>query len=93
MNGQPNGSISASGMPSSQTASSASSTAAALKTSSFAAQRDEIDSTRREELLARLDELAEELLYLGVTPEEIARRCQRAAEEGRLRKGKGGDRT
>lgn len=60
---------------------------------SFAAQRDEIDSTRREELLARLDELAEELLYLGVTPEEIARRCQRAAEEGRLRKGKGGDRT
>ena len=39
MNGQPNGSISASGMPSSQTASSASSTAAALKTSSFAAQR------------------------------------------------------
>ena len=60
---------------------------------SFAAQRDEIDSTRREELLARLDELAEELLYLGGTPEEIARRCQRAAEEGRLRKGKGGDRT
>ena len=60
---------------------------------SFAAQRDEIDSTRREELLARLDELAEELLYLGVTPEEIARRRQRAAEEGRLRKGKGGDRT
>ena len=60
---------------------------------SFAAQRDEIDSTRREELLARLGELAEELLYLGVSPAEIARGCQRAAEEGRLRKGKGGDRT
>ncbi|HIT32337.1 MAG TPA: GntR family transcriptional regulator [Candidatus Enterenecus stercoripullorum] len=61
---------------------------------SFAAQRDEIDNTRREELLARLDELAEELIYLGVTPEEIARRCARTAQAGREKKnGKGGDET
>ena len=57
---------------------------------SFAARREEIDDTRREELLARLDELAEELIYLGVTPEEIARRCQRAAQAGKtMRQDKG----
>ncbi|MGN0984884.1 MAG: GntR family transcriptional regulator [Candidatus Enterenecus sp.] len=48
---------------------------------SFAARREEIDKNRREELLARLDELAEELMYLGVTPEEIAARCARRKEE------------
>ena len=42
---------------------------------SFAAQRDEIDHTRREELLARLDEVAGELMQIGMTPEEIAARC------------------
>ena len=42
---------------------------------SFAALRDEIDHTRREELLARLDEVAGELMQLGMTPEEIAARC------------------
>jgi len=42
---------------------------------SFAARREEIDDTRREELLARLDEVAGELMQLGMTPEEIAVRC------------------
>ncbi len=56
---------------------------------SFAARREEIDGTRRQELLSRLDELAEELMYLGVTPEEIARRCARAAEK-KQSKGKEG---
>ena len=41
---------------------------------SFAAQRDEIDHTRREELLARLDEVAGELMQLGMTPGSISRR-------------------
>ena len=57
---------------------------------SFAARREEIDDTRREELLARLDELAEELIYLGVTPEEIAQRCQRVAQAGKKLKGNQG---
>ena len=48
---------------------------------SFAARREEIDHHRREELLARLDELAGELMYLGVTPEEIAARCAGRKEE------------
>lgn len=50
---------------------------------SFAARREEIDTTRRQELLAQLDELARELKYLGVTPEEIARRCAQAVQEDR----------
>ncbi|HIT01271.1 MAG TPA: GntR family transcriptional regulator [Candidatus Enterenecus merdae] len=58
---------------------------------SFAAQREEIDRTRREELLARLDELAGELLYLGVTPEEIARRCAQAAQGEQI--GQGGEKA
>lgn len=48
---------------------------------SFAARREEIDSKRREELLAKLDELADELMYLGVTPEEIAARYGKRKEE------------
>ena len=49
---------------------------------SFAARREEIDNTRREELLARLDEVAAELMLLGVTPEQIAQRgAKRKAEE------------
>lgn len=50
---------------------------------SFAARREEIDNNRREELLARLDELAAELMYLGITPEQIAARC---ADQGKERK-------
>ncbi len=41
---------------------------------SFAAQRGEVDAQRKEELLSRLDAIAEELKYLGVTAEEIAQR-------------------
>ena len=52
---------------------------------------EEIDRTRREELLARLDELAGELLYLGVTPEEIARRCAQAAQGEQI--GQGGEKA
>ena len=48
---------------------------------SFAARREEIDSTRREELLARLDEVAAELMLLGVTTEQIAQRCAKRKEE------------
>lgn len=48
---------------------------------SFAARREEIDNTRREELLARLDEVAAELMLLGVTPEQIAQRCAKRKEE------------
>lgn len=48
---------------------------------SFAAQREEIKEKRREELLARLDGLADELIYLGMTPEEIAARCAKRRKE------------
>ncbi len=44
---------------------------------SFAAQREEIDQRRREELLAQLDALAAELIPLGVTAEDIAARYAR----------------
>ena len=54
---------------------------------SFAARREEIDGTRRGELLARLDELAGELMYLGVTAEEIAQRCARVAQEAKRQRG------
>jgi len=42
---------------------------------SFANHREEIDHTRKEELLAQLDEVADELMQLGLTPEDIAARC------------------
>lgn len=41
---------------------------------SFAAHRQEMDDHRKEELLRQLDAIAEELRYLGVTAEDIARR-------------------
>lgn len=50
---------------------------------SFAARREEIEDNRREELLTRLDQIADELMLLGVTPEDIARRCARRKEENR----------
>ncbi len=43
---------------------------------SFAAHRLEMDGHRREELLRQFDAIAEELRYLGVTAEELARRYQ-----------------
>lgn len=48
---------------------------------SFAAAREEISGHRREELLAQLDKIADELLLLGITPEEIAARCAARKEE------------
>ena len=48
---------------------------------SFAAEREEISSHRREELLAQLDKITDELLLLGMTPEEIAVRCTARKEE------------
>ena len=48
---------------------------------SFAAQREEISHSRRTQLLAQLDSIAEELMLLGVTPEEIAARCAARKEE------------
>lgn len=43
---------------------------------SFAAHRVEMDGRRKEELLRQLDVIAEELRYLGVTAEEIAKRYE-----------------
>lgn len=43
---------------------------------SFAAHRVEMDDRRKEELLLRLDAIAEELRYLGVTAQEIAKRYE-----------------
>lgn len=48
---------------------------------SFAAQREEIARNRREELMAQLDRIAEELMLLGVTPKEIAARCAARKED------------
>lgn len=48
---------------------------------SFAARREEIARKRREELMAQLDRIAEELMLLGVTPEEIAARYAAGKED------------
>ena len=48
---------------------------------SFAAQREEITDSRRTQLLAQLDKITDELLLLGMTPEEIAVRCAARKEE------------
>ncbi len=49
---------------------------------SFAAPQAGMDRRRQEELLARLDAIAEELRFLGVTPEEIAARCAGGSAAG-----------
>lgn len=48
---------------------------------SFAARREEIENSRRAELLERLDLIAGELMMLGLTAEEIAARCAVRKEE------------
>jgi GntR family transcriptional regulator len=48
---------------------------------SFAAPQDEVQARRREELLTQLDALADELLQLGMTGEELAQRLTRTKEE------------
>ena len=52
----------------------------------FAAKGGEGESARREELLRQFDASARELCFLGMTPEELAERIERAAE---MRKGEG----
>ncbi len=44
---------------------------------SFASALTEVHDTRREELLARFDETAEELLHLGLTAEALADRISK----------------
>ncbi len=46
---------------------------------SFASAQSGVDAVRREELLGRLDDAVEELLYLGVTPEELKARIDERA--------------
>ena len=47
---------------------------------SFAALPIDVTAGRREELLSKLDAIVQELIYLGLTTEDIAARCQRSAE-------------
>ena len=47
---------------------------------SFAALPMDVTAARREELLSKLDAIVQELIYLGLAPEDIAARCQRSAE-------------
>ena len=42
---------------------------------SFAALLQDVTDKRREELLEKLDAIVQELVYLGLTPEDIGRRC------------------
>ena len=46
---------------------------------SFASAQSGVDAVRREELLGRLDDAVEELLYLGLTPEELKARIDERA--------------
>lgn len=46
----------------------------------FAARGGGEESVRREELLRQFDASARELCFLGMTPEELAERIERAAE-------------
>ena len=45
---------------------------------SFAAPQTDVNRDRRERLLKQFDESAAELLFLGLTPDELARRLRRA---------------
>lgn len=49
----------------------------------FAAQRGDVAGERRERLLRQFDEAAAELLFLGMTVEELARRVAGAKEGAR----------
>ena len=48
---------------------------------SFAMDRAEVDSERREALWRRFDETVRELKFLGVTAEQLRRRMERGEEE------------
>ncbi|MGN0969062.1 MAG: GntR family transcriptional regulator [Oscillospiraceae bacterium] len=46
---------------------------------SFAAEQKDVNEERRRELLSRFDTAAAELLFLGMTPQELSDRLRRAA--------------
>ncbi len=48
---------------------------------SFAAERKDVDEKRRNMLLGRFDAAATELLFLGMTAEELCQRLQQAEKE------------
>ena len=48
---------------------------------SFAALPMDVSTGRREELLAKLDAIVQELIYLGLTPADIAARCLACGKE------------
>ena len=61
---------------------------------SFAALPQDVTDKRREELLAKLDAIVQELVYLGMAPAEIGERCaafdetQSRRDQARRDKGK-----
>ena len=50
---------------------------------SFAARPQDVTDKRREELLEKLDAIVQELVYLGMTPEEIGARCAAWKEDAK----------
>ena len=48
---------------------------------SFAALPQDVTDKRREELLAKLDAIVQELIYLGLAPVDIAARCAAYGKE------------
>ena len=52
----------------------------------FAAPRSEVNDNRREELISRFDEAASELLFLGMTVDQLCQRI-RQIQEGGVRNG------
>ena len=48
---------------------------------SFAADRSDVEDKRREELMAQLSKVVEELRYLGVSEEDITAACGRKEEQ------------
>ena len=54
---------------------------------SFAALPQDVTDKRREELLAKLDAIVQELVYLGLTPAEIGVRCAAFGEAQRDKEG------
>ena len=50
---------------------------------SFAALPQDVTDKRREELLAKLDAIVQELVYLGMTPAELGERCAAWKEDAK----------
>lgn len=47
----------------------------------FAADRGDVDRARQDALLQQFDQTAAELIFLGMTPDELARRLQAAGHQ------------